>query len=70
MIIISEWLLNDEKTGPAPSALIGLNMIIENSSGRNYSHHEVSQMLKEAGFENVEKRRLVEPAEIIIGYKR
>ncbi len=70
MIIISEWLLNDEKTGPVPSALMGLTMIIENNRGRSYSYDEVSQMLKEAGSKDIEKRQLVEPAKIIIGYKR
>lgn len=70
MIIISEWLLNDEKTGPVPSSLMGLTMIIENNGGKSYSYNEVSQMLIEAGFKNIEKRALVEPAEIIIGYKR
>jgi len=70
MIIISEWLLNDEKTGPLPSALMGLTMIIENRGGRSYSYSEVTEMLTEAGFKNIEKRPLVEPAEIIIGYKR
>jgi 3-hydroxy-5-methyl-1-naphthoate 3-O-methyltransferase len=69
MIIISEWLLNDEKTGPVASALMGLTMIIENSGGRSYSYREMSQMLIEAGFKNVEKRSLIEPAEIVIGYK-
>ena len=29
VVIISEWLLNDEKTGPAASALMGLNMLVE-----------------------------------------
>lgn len=33
IIMISEWLLNDEKTGPIASALMGLTMIIENSGG-------------------------------------
>jgi 3-hydroxy-5-methyl-1-naphthoate 3-O-methyltransferase len=70
MIIISEWLLNDEKTGPVASALMGLTMIIENSGGRSYSYIEISQMLKEAGFKNIEKRSLIEPAEIVIGYKK
>jgi 3-hydroxy-5-methyl-1-naphthoate 3-O-methyltransferase len=68
MIIISEWLLNDEKTGPVPSALMGLTMIIENSRGRSYSYSEVSQMLTDVGFKNIEKRSLIEPAEIIIGF--
>jgi 3-hydroxy-5-methyl-1-naphthoate 3-O-methyltransferase len=70
MIIISEWLLNDEKTGPIASALMGLTMIIENRGGRSYSYNEISGMLTEVGFKNIEKRPLVEPAEIIIGYKK
>jgi hypothetical protein len=68
-IIISEWLLNDEKTGPVPSALMGLNMMVETSGGRNYSVTEIFEMLTEVGFENIEKRSLAGPAEIVIGYK-
>lgn len=70
MIIISEWLLNNEKTGPISSALMGLTMIVENSGGRGYSYSDISQMLTEAGFKNIEKRPLIEPAEIVIGYKK
>jgi hypothetical protein len=69
VIIISEWLLNDEKSGPVPSALMGLNMMVETSGGRNYSYSEVSEMLTEVGFKNIEKRSLAGPAEIVIGYK-
>jgi hypothetical protein len=69
MILISEWLLNDEKTGPIPSALMGLTMLIENSGGRSYSYSEISDMLIEVGFRNIEKRTLAEPAELVIGYK-
>lgn len=68
-IIISEWLLNDEKTGPVPSALMSLNMMVETSGGRNYSFAEISEMLKGVGFKNIEKRPLAGPAEIVIGYK-
>ena len=70
MILISEWLLNNEKTGPVASALMGLTMIIENRGGRSYSYSEISEMLTEAGFKNIEKRPLIEPAEIVIGYKK
>ena len=68
-IIISEWLLNNEKTGPLSSALMGLNMMVETSGGRNYSYSEVSEMLTGVGFKNIEKRPLAGPAEIVIGYK-
>ncbi len=69
VVVISEWLLNDEKTGPAASALMGLNMIIETYGGKNYSYAEIVDMLKQAGFKNAEKRPLAGPAEIVIGYK-
>ena len=52
-VIISELLVNDEKTGPAPAALMSLNMLIE-TEGRNYTPAEYSAWLDEAGFRNIE----------------
>jgi SAM-dependent methyltransferase len=69
VVVISDWLLNDDKTGPAASALMGLNMIIETYGGKNYSYAEIAHMLKQAGFKRTEKRPLAGPAEIVIGYK-
>jgi hypothetical protein len=43
---------------------MGLNMMIETSGGRNYSLAEISKMLSDAGFLNIEKRSLAGPAEI------
>ncbi len=36
MVIISELLVNDEKTGPPAAALMSLNMLVE-TEGRNYT---------------------------------
>jgi hypothetical protein len=69
VVLISEWLLNDEKTGPIPSALMSLTMIVDQPEGRNYSFSEVSKMLVDVGFTDIEKRPLAGPAEIVIGYK-
>ena len=68
--LISEWLLNDETTGPVPPALTGLAMFVDMPEGRNYSHAEVSEMLTDIGFMNIEKRPLPGPAEVIIGHKQ
>ncbi len=68
--LISEWLLNDEKTGPVPPALTGLAMFVDLPEGRNYFHAEVSEMLTDIGFMNIEKRPLRGPAEVIIGHKQ
>lgn len=53
-VVISELLVNDEKTGPAPAALMSLNMLIETAGGRNYTPAEYSAWLEEAGFRHVE----------------
>jgi len=48
-IVICELLVNDEKTGPPPAALMSLNMLIE-TEGRNYTSAEYTNWLAEAGF--------------------
>lgn len=70
VVLISEWLLNDEKTGPISSTLMSLTMIVDQPEGKNYSFSEVSKMLTDVGFTNIEKRPLAGPAEIIIGYEK
>ncbi|MGH7480368.1 MAG: methyltransferase, partial [Candidatus Methylomirabilales bacterium] len=44
-VIVSELMMNDEKTGPASAALMSLNMLIE-TEGRNYTWAEYTQWLK------------------------
>lgn len=53
-VVIRELLVNDEKTGPAPAALMSLNMLIETEGGRNYTPAEYSAWLEEAGFRHIE----------------
>ncbi|HEY1339232.1 MAG TPA: methyltransferase [Bryobacteraceae bacterium] len=53
-VVISELLVTDEKTGPAPAALMSLNMLIETEGGRNYTPAEYSAWLADAGFRQVE----------------
>jgi len=60
-VVISELLVNDEKTGPAPAALMSLNMLIE-TEGRNYTPAEYSAWLAEAGFRQIETVRFEAPA--------
>lgn len=70
-IMINEWLLNDDKTGPKLSALMGLNMILETSEGKSYSFVEIYEMLTEAGFVGIEKTPILSsPGHLILGYKR
>lgn len=52
-VVISELLVNDEKTGPAPAALMSLNMLIETVGGRNYTAAEYRAWLEDIGFREV-----------------
>ena len=62
VVVISEWPLYDEKTGPASAALMALNMIIETHGGKNHSYAEIVGKLNQAGFKKSERRSLAEPA--------
>jgi precorrin-6B methylase 2 len=52
-IVISELLVNDEKTGPAAAALMSLNMLVE-TVGRNYTPAEYGNWLRDTGFVDIE----------------
>jgi predicted O-methyltransferase YrrM len=49
-VVITELLVNDEKTGPPPAALMSLNMLIETRGGRNYTAAEYESWLQDTGF--------------------
>ncbi|MDP9380399.1 MAG: acetylserotonin O-methyltransferase [Chloroflexota bacterium] len=51
-VIISELLVNDEKTGPVPAALMSLNMLVE-TEGRNYTPGEYASWLTDLGFRDI-----------------
>ncbi len=53
-VVISELLVDDAKTGPAPAALMSLNMLIETDGGRNYTPAEYAAWLEDAGFRHIE----------------
>src|SRR6266571_931720 len=71
-VVISELLVNDEKTGPPPAALMSLNMLVETLGGRNYTPSEYRAWLEDTGFRDV-KVIWFESAGAngaVIGYKR
>jgi len=70
-VIVSELMMNDEKTGPASAALMSLNMLIE-TEGRNYTWAEYTQWLKDVGFREIQGLPVESPGVngILIGRKR
>ncbi|WP_460069665.1 methyltransferase [Streptomyces sp. YKOK-I1] len=52
-VIICELVLDDDESGPAAAALMGLNMLVETRSGHNYTYAEYRNWLTEAGFTGI-----------------
>jgi ubiquinone/menaquinone biosynthesis C-methylase UbiE len=70
-LLICEFLLNPERTGPPEAALMGMNMLIGQTGGQNYSETEYTAWLTEAGFEKVEIRRFASAGAngVVVGRK-
>ncbi|MFI7547949.1 methyltransferase [Actinoplanes sp. NPDC049599] len=61
LVIVSELLLDADRTGPAPAALMGMNMLVETEGGRNYSDAEYADWLAGAGFTDIRTVRFDAP---------
>lgn len=70
-IIISELMVNDDRTGPVFAALMSLNMLIETKSGQNYTWSEYTGWLTDVGFVDIRRVELSSPASncVLIGRK-
>jgi hypothetical protein len=53
-VLICEHLLNPERTGPAPAALMGMNMLIGQVGGKNYAETEYMSWLADIGFSDID----------------
>ncbi|MFF5083733.1 methyltransferase [Actinoplanes sp. NPDC000266] len=71
LVIVSELLLDADRTGPAAAALMGMNMLVETVGGRNYSDVEYEEWLGGAGFTEVRTVRFDAPGAngAVIGVK-
>jgi ubiquinone/menaquinone biosynthesis C-methylase UbiE len=70
-IIINDFILNEDKTKPAWSAMFALNMLVNTDKGRSYSFGEIEKWLKDAGFNNIKRPEINLPnsGRIITGEK-
>lgn len=69
IVIITEFLLDEDKTSPLFPALFSLNMLKQTKGGRAYTFSEIESWLKDVGFKNIEKQHLVGPHTAIIAHR-
>ena len=68
-VVVQDFILEPDKTGPPMAALFSLNMLVGTRSGASYSEPEYAAWLREAGFESVRRVRFRPPAELMIGVR-
>jgi SAM-dependent methyltransferase len=68
-VILHEMLYDDRKTGPFATAAMNINMLLWYEAGRQYSGQEVSAMLEEAGFSDIEVMPTFGYYSVVIGRK-
>ncbi|MBF0574266.1 MAG: SAM-dependent methyltransferase, partial [Desulfamplus sp.] len=71
IVIIHEFIMNNEKDGPLFPALFSLNMLLGTDGGQAYSEGELMDMLQNAGFKDIIRTKYRGPMEsgLIIGTK-
>ncbi|MSN24393.1 MAG: SAM-dependent methyltransferase [Geobacter sp.] len=69
LVFVQEFILDDDRTAPLFPALFSLNMLLGTQAGQSYSQQELTQMMINAGVENISRLPLDLPngAGILIG---
>jgi (2Fe-2S) ferredoxin/SAM-dependent methyltransferase len=66
-VVVQDFILENDKTGPRTAALFALNMLVGTAGGSTYSEEEYAEWLRGAGCGEVRRVRLPGPAGLMIG---
>jgi (2Fe-2S) ferredoxin/SAM-dependent methyltransferase len=66
-LVVQDFILNPDKTGPLHAALFSLNMLVGTDAGASYSEVEYTHWMKAAGFTEVCRINLPGPSGLIVG---
>lgn len=62
LVIVQDQMLNDEKTGPVLSAMIGVNQLLHTPGGAAHSGREIAEWLTAVGFSKVKRVPMLAPS--------
>ncbi len=66
-LVVQDFILNPDKTGPQHAALFSLNMLVATDAGASYSELEYTHWIKAAGFNEVSRINLPGPSDLMVG---
>ena len=68
-IAIAEFLVSDDRTGPANATIFAVNMLVNTDEGDTFSFEQISRWLSEAGFKNARTLDAPGPSPLILATK-
>lgn len=69
IIIISDFVMNEDRLKPQHGTFFSLNMLVGTQSGDTYTEGEIKEWLIEAGFSKIERKNTGYTSDLIIGIK-
>jgi SAM-dependent methyltransferase len=68
-VVIQDFILDPDKTGPKTGALFALNMLVGTRAGSSYSEEEYTEWLRDSGFREIRRVRLPGPTDLVIAQR-
>ena len=69
MIIINDFIMNEDRTLPSYGAIFSLNMLVGTTSGDTYTESEIREWLLAAGITRLERKNTSFGSDLMIGIK-
>ena len=69
IVIINDFIMNDDRTQPYHGAIFSLNMLVGTENGDTYTENEMTDWFKSAGFSKIERKKTSFASDLIIGIK-
>ena len=69
IIIISDFIMNEERTQPVHGALFSINMLVGTMSGDTYTEKEIREWFKSAGLSQIERKNTSFASNLMLAIK-
>lgn len=69
MVIISDFIMNEDRTQPSQGALFSINMLVGTVSGDTYTEKEMREWFEYAGISKIERKNTSFGSDLMIGIK-
>ena len=69
-LVVQDFILNPDKTGPQHAALFSVNMLVGTEAGASYSEVEFTSWMKAAGLTEAHRIKLLGPSDLIVGHAK